>query len=256
MILTATWNPRGEAQRLIRLLPRLQQVYDQIVVVIPPEAVIGGEASRQALHLQHYPGLDIQQSAQWGAGRYLALQRAVERSADAIQYADLDRLLRWVETREDEWRAIASRIPGVDCLVIGRSPRAYATHPQAIVATEAISNHVVSSFLGSSMDVSAGSKGFSRRAAECILANTRPQPALGTDAEWPLVLHKSGFWVEYTEADGLDWESADQYQEKAADASDQRRAAEAYDSNPKHWDYRVRVAMEIVDAALRVMNAE
>ena len=256
MILTATWNPRGEAQRLIRLLPRLQQVYAQIVVVIPPEAVIGGEASRQALLLQHYPGLDIQQCPEWAAGRYVALQRAVELSADAIHYADLDRLLRWVETHEDEWRAIACRIPGVDCLVIGRTPRAYATHPQAIVATEAISNQVVSRFLGSPMDVSAGSKGFRRQAADCILANTRPQRALGTDAEWPLVLLKAGFRVEYTEADGLDWESADQYQEVAAAASDQRRAAEAYDADPKHWDYRVKVAMEIVDAAFKVMNAE
>jgi hypothetical protein len=256
MNLAATWNPRGEAGRLRRLMPTLREVYDQVVIVIPPEQEIGEEASRQALSLLGSHGLMIRQSEQWGAGRYLAIKYCVELTSGAIQYADLDRLLRWVETCPEEWRAIARWIPEVDCLVIGRTPQAYATHPQAIVQTEAISNQVVSHFLGKAMDVSAGSKGFSRRAAQTILEKTTSLRALGTDAEWPLALHKAGYQVEYAAVDGLDWESADRYRQAAAGADDQRRLAQAYDADPLHWEYRVKVAQEIITAALQVIEGE
>jgi hypothetical protein len=256
MNLAATWNPRGEAGRLMRLMPALREVYDQIVIVIPPEQEIGEETTRLALSLQDSHGLMIRQSTPWAAGRYLAIKFCVELTSGAMQYADLDRLLRWAETRPEEWRAVARRIPEVDCLVIGRTPQAYATHPQAIVQTEAISNRVVSHFLGKPADVSAGSKGFSRRAAQTILEKTRPLRALGTDAEWPLALHKAGYLVEYVAVDGLDWESADRYRQAAAEADDQRRLAQAYDADPLHWEYRVNVAHEIITAALQVMAGE
>lgn len=119
-----------------------------------------------------------------------------------------------------------------------------------MLLTEAISNRVVSEILGQPMDVSAGSKGFSRRAVEFLVGNTQPGRALGTDAEWPILLKRSGFRVDYLVVDGLDWESADRYREQAADPEDQRLAAEQVDADPASWEWRVRVAGEIVEVAL------
>jgi hypothetical protein len=139
-------------------------------------------------------------------------------------------------------------------LIVGRTEAAYQTHPQALVQTEAVSNRVISYFLGQEMDVSAGCKGFSRECVEFILDNTKPERALGADAGWPLTLNLAGYRVDYVQVDGLDWESADRYQERAASADEQRQAAAAYDADPASWASRVQVAMEIVDVGLDTMD--
>ncbi len=186
----------------------------------------------------------------WSHGRHAALQKALETSAGWIQYADFDRLLRWVETRPEEWRQITMAAGDADCLIIGRTPVAYATHPQALVQTERISNRVISSLLGEEMDVSAGSKVFSRPAAEFLLKNSHPGKALGMDGAWPVLLKRAGFSLRYRSVDGLDWESADRYQDEAAGFEGQRRAAQAYDADPQNWAHRVEVAREIVESGL------
>ncbi len=145
---------------------------------------------------------------------------------------------------------VVNQLAGIECLLIGRTPPAYATHPQALVQTEAISNRVVSHILGISVDVSAGSKGFSREAAAFLVSQCTPGRALGTDAVWPIRLQRAGFGVKYIEVDGLDWEIADQHRDQAANELDQRLKAAEYDANPVHWAKRTAVAMEIVECAL------
>jgi hypothetical protein len=104
------------------------------------------------------------------------------------------------------------------------------------------------------MDVSAGSKGFSRRAAAFVMANTVPGRALGADGEWTVLLHRADFQLNYLEVDGLDWESADRYQARAADGHRQRQLADEYDANAENWAARVQVALEITQAALDAMQ--
>jgi hypothetical protein len=61
------------------------------------------------------------------------------------------------------------------------------------------------------MDVSAGSKSFSRPAAEHLVKHSQPDNSIGTDAEWSILLKQAGFRLEYIQVNGLDWESADQF---------------------------------------------
>lgn len=253
LVLAATWNPRGEFERFTRLFPLLKSVYAALAVVLPPRTAPQEAEAIRGFAAQH-PELSVALSPEWPGGRYWALQQAHGLSAEAIQYADMDRLLRWAETRPGEWQALAEEITRHDCLVIGRTPAAYATHPRALVHTEALSNRVISHLLGRCMDVSAGSKGFGRRAVACLLANCRPHRALGADGEWPVILRRAGFPVGYREVEGLDWESADRYQGQAADGAAQRRAAEAYDADPSHWARRVEVADEIITAGLEAFT--
>lgn len=51
-------------------------------------------------------------------------------------------------------------------------------------------------------------------------------------------------------ADGLTWESADRYLDRAASTQEQIDASNEYDSNPANWAYRVSVADEIVQTAI------
>jgi len=251
IILATAWHPRGELDRFLKLLPLLQQAYSGIAISLPPET------DTELVHrLQELTQVEVVITPDWSWGRSLALELALEFSGTHIQYVDFDRLLRWVETRQTEWEQILEAILEFDCLIIGRSTSSYKTHPQALIQTEAISNLVVSHLVGQPLDVSAGSKGFSRKACEYLVGNCEPGHALGTDAEWPLILKRAGFQVNSVTVDGLDWESADRFREKAADHQSQKNEAEIYDADPKNWARRVDVAMEIVRVGFETVNKE
>lgn len=251
IVLASAWRPRGELLRFQKLLAMLQQAYLSLVISLPPDV---DSDVLDALHA--LPGIDIVITPDWSWGRHLALQESLRHDATHVHYADFDRLLRWVETRSDEWQQALTAIQGVDCLVIGRTEAAYSTHPRALVETEAISNLVTSYLLGQAMDVSAGSKGFSRRAVEFLMEHCQPGKALGTDADWLVTLYKGGFSIDYLTVDGLDWESADRFQAQAADDHNQRQLAEAYDRDPGHWAQRAAVALEIVQSGLAAKSRE
>jgi hypothetical protein len=67
-------------------------------------------------------------------------------------------------------------------------------------------------------------------------------------------LQRAGFKIDYVVVEGLDWESADHYQEQSADPESQRREAEVYDADPAHWRRRVEVAREIIQCGLEARH--
>ena len=231
-------------------MPLLREVYSELAITLPPDVDATIQQAMTEMGQQNQGQIIGVVTPEWSWGRYRALQIALATPAMHIHYVDLDRLLRWVETRPQEWRQTALSVTAYDCLIVGRTPAAYASHPQALVQTEAISNRVVSYLLSHSVDVSAGSKGFSRQAAEYLVAHCQPGRALGSDAEWPVTLMRAGFTVDYVEVDGLDWEIPDQGQPGAANRSRQRQVAKDYDADPENWKRRVAVAYEIIQSGL------
>ncbi len=251
MTLASTWHPRGENQRLLRLWPALKEAYGQMVFCLHPESD-REEVNRLSQVMGPRACFEIMENWTWG--RYEALRLAADSASGPIHYADIDRLLRWVERMPAEWRQTLEMIAQKDCLVIGRTPAAYNTHPQALIRTERLSNLVGSRLLGQDLDLSAGSKGFSLAAARFILANSTPGRALGADAEWPILCQRAGLKVEGCLVEGLDWESADRYHDQAADTSAQTEAARQYDLDAEHWLWRVQVAEEIIQSGLDAMH--
>jgi hypothetical protein len=249
LTLAATWHPRGEGRRLEALHDVLRSVYEGVAIVVPPALEPGTLPSPEAL-----PGVTVQQAADWSWGRHLALRTALESRATHVQYADMDRLLRWVETRPVEWRAVARRCLEADCLIVGRTEEAYRTHPRALRSTESLTNAVFSRLLGQPVDLSAGIKGFSRPAAEHLIQYSPPGRALGVDAEWPILLQRAGYSIETVWVDGLEWESADRYQDRAVGPDLQQQAAQVYDEDPDNWAYRVQVAREILESGLDALD--
>ncbi len=247
--LAATYHPRGELERLERLYPLLREAYGALVISLPPQA-----APQDVDRLRALPGAQVFVNDEWSHGRYRALETALASGADHIQYADLDRLIRWVETRPAEWRAALARTQQCECLVVGRTAAAWATHPRVMIDVERVINRVFSDALGQPLDFGAGVKGFSRAAAAFVLANSQPGRAIGTDAEWPVLAQRGGFRVEGLLVDGLDWELADQHQAAAADAARQRRVAAAYDADPAHWAHRVGTTIEVIEAGLDALR--
>lgn len=244
--LASTWHPRADVARLHELLPQLGQVYRAMVVAVRPETV------DRIRVFPPYPGLTLFLMSARGWGRYQAIQKALTTSPDHIHYADLDSLLYWVERNPQEWRETVAELQHADCLVIGRTARAFETCPQAIQQTEEIINRVFSCLLGETMDFGLGNRGYSRRAAQCILEHS----AAGHwgDAEWPVLVRQADYSVAYRAVDGIDWIPSDPDGDYLLDAATRRRLAEAYDRDPAHWATRVQVAQEILQQGLALVR--
>lgn len=248
--LASAWYPRGELIRFLNIFPVLEEYYLAFAISLPPNVdrkiIADLEEIGENIH--------VVCTDDWSWGRYISLEAALDFSSSHVHYIDFDRLLRWVETRPDEWRLAIDFLVQKDCLIMGRTMSAYQTHPMALRRTEEISNIVISYLIGKDMDFSAGSKSFSQHAVEYIIAKCSPGHALGTDAEWPLILHLAGFDIDYIEVNGLDWETPDQHKPHAADIETQLREAKGYDKNPTNWSHRVDVALEIVKQGLNTMQ--
>lgn len=269
--LAAPWMPRGELNRLRRYLDRVSAIYDGVVVALPPPSQ---EDHTEEADFLRDAGVKCGQFSRW-SGRHVTLQMALEAGADTIHYVDMDRLVRWVEMRPDELAATAHRVTTIDCLLIGRTSAAYATHSRTLIDTEKLTNGFFSHWLKSQrmgfasnypvLDLSAGSRGFSRRAAEFILKHdtstgseteTDYGNALAMDGGWLALLQRGGFDFDYIEVNGLDWETADRYRDVAATAEQQRELAQKVDADPGEWAIRVRVARELMNYGLTAIEQD
>ena len=67
-----------------------------------------------------------------------ALKQALDLKVDALIYCDLDRALHWMRTYPKELRKIAETPPENDLVLIGRTKRAFETHPETQKLTEGI----------------------------------------------------------------------------------------------------------------------
>lgn len=253
IVLAGAWQPRGELARLKRYYERLKPLYSHIVVALksgePDEAEIRTWFHSQGIRYQLYDG--------W-SGRHTVLKLALEANADFIHYVDMDRLVRWVELYPDELKHTVERIPLHDLLLIGRTSGAYVTHSRTLIETEALPNRFFSFWLGSAsvMDLSAGSRGFSRRAAELVLKHSSDVNALAMDIAWTVLIHRAKLNWDYIEVNGLDWETADRFQDRAANANQQRDLAAEHDNDPSHWELRVRIAQEMTELGIAAIQQD
>ena len=247
--LACSWYPRGELARLQRLLPALRDLYADVVIAVHN----GTDESEQAIDWLQQADVMSVTFAGW-SGRHAVVERALALPPDFIQYADLDRLLRWVELRPDELADTVARIPDQDCLIMGRTANAWATHPRCMVETERLFNLAFSHYFGRILDLGAGSRGLSRAAAELVVRYGPLDEALAMDAGWTVLVQRAGLTWDFVEVDGLDWETPDQYRDFAADSDTQGQAAETYDADVNNWSLRTSVAEGILRLGLDAMT--
>lgn len=183
--------------------------------------------------------------------RRLGAVRQAASLAPAIHLCDFDRLLHWWHHWRAELDTILARIPTVDLLILGRTERAWATHPANQLETEQLANRVVSHFFGTDVDICSGSRGLSARAVEYLAAHGR-EHSVGTDAEWPLLLRQTeGMRWDQVLTEGLEFETGDRYPEEVAQAGGLAAWNAALDRDAARWTFRTRLAGDIVAAALR-----
>jgi hypothetical protein len=250
------YDPQGLLlDQTARVLPQLQAVFADIAV----HANIA--TAPQLLDYLRQQKVRVKAEAVEGGfsviGKFrrAAVNLALQGPCPYIIYCDFDRILHWMEFYPDELRAVTQQITSYDFTILGRTSRAFATHPRIQRDTEAIINHVFErvSALASSdraWDTGAGARGLSRRAAEAIATGCHDD-AISNDVTWPLYLEQRGdFSLGYLETEGLEFETPDRFPDEVARAGGVAQWSEQLDDDPQHWAMRLELARIEVAAML------
>ncbi len=181
--------------------------------------------------------------------RRRVLRAGLDSGSTRMHLVDMDRLLHWAEHYPDELERIVGVIPSHRFLIIGRTERAFRTHPRNQTETESLANRVFSLIYGRGVDITAASRGVSREAVEVILSGSRGS-YFDSDSEWPVLVLNAGIEVGYVEAEGLEWETRLKRSEMAMPDGRRVDVKEYYENNPEPWVYRTMLAYRIARAAL------
>ena len=245
------YDPHGALfDQTTRVLPRLQQVFADI-------AVFANAATdpHSIAYLREHGVRVTAEATQVGLNhlgwfRRAAVQLALHGPCPFILYCDFDRSLHWMEFHPQELSEVTQQIIAHDFTILGRTPRAFATHPRLQRDTEAIINHVFERITDRAWDTGAGARGLSRRAAEAIVTGCLDDQ-ISNDVTWPLCLQQlGGFTLGYIETEGLEFETPDRFPDEVARAGGVAEWSEQLDDDPQHWANRLELARIEVEAMI------
>jgi hypothetical protein len=254
VLATTHHDPEGRLyEQTTRVLSQVRELYDGLAVIatlVTPARDLdvlraaGVDVLTEVADLpvgMHYLGL-------W---RRRVLERALQIAPEAqhVHFCDLDRVLHWVEYYPDELRAVLAAAAEHDFMVLGRTARAFASHPRVQRDTEHLINHAFHLASGVAWDVTAGSRLLSRRAAKTLLAAC-PDDTVGCDCSWPLFLwQRGGFALAYHETEGLEFETLDRYPEEVAALGGPQAWLAQMDADPGQWAQRLAIAAVEAESA-------
>lgn len=249
---TTYHDPKGVLlSQLQEQLPQLQQIFAAITVNASPDLHPATLASLQAANVEvikmprtvpsdGVPAL--------GHARRSVVAQALQHHAPVIMYCDGDRILHWGERYPDELAQIVAKLDAHDFTILGRTARAFASHPRVQTETELIINRLYTTLSGRDWDITAAARGFSRRAAQAIVDGCLDD-SIGVDASWPLFLQQQGtFTMDAVATEGLEFESATQHPDAVAAAGGEEAWKATLDANPVNWAFRLNVARVEVEA--------
>lgn len=236
---------------LSEVLPLLGRIYPKKGAIMPKSTnpALVNLLSRDGWSVEYDRGSGI------GAVRRQAVRLGLKLGADHMHFCESDRLIMWATRHADELVNVASRISNYDFLVIGRTERAFQTHPKTQRDTEAIVNAVCSLLLGKNLDVTCASRGLSESAARFVDTHSRAK-GYETDVEWPILMFRqSRFRSGYLAVEGLEYE--DWLKEPGrVSRLGYGEWLKAKETDPGEWLMRTRAALQLVRTAVRLCEGD
>lgn len=255
-VLAATHHdPDGRlSAQTSRVLPQLQRSFAQLVVFLTPQTVPESAAiltAGGALVQRGTPDMPIGH-AHLGLWRRSALSaaRAATPAASRYLFCDLDRVLHWAEAYPDELTAALQTAASADCLVYGRTARAFASHPRAQRDTEAIANTGFGLASGLAWDVMTAARSLSAAATDLIISQC-DDDTVGSDCSWPLLCRWAGLSLAYQPTEGMEFETLDRYQDELDALGGAQAWLDRFDADPQQWLVRLGLAHAEVASAIR-----
>lgn len=197
-----------------------------------------------------------------GVARRAALTAAIPHSCLSYFSCDFDRWLHWVITWSDELHSLPARIARMGstvrsrpyAVVLGRTARAFATHPLVQRLPETGTNRALSLAAGRRLDAVSGAIWLSPEGAATVLGDSIETTA-STDLEWAaLILRRDPARLRGLRLEGLEWETPDFHAAAiAAAGSLDAWIAETFDT-PAMWEARLRLAADSVASLNRVLR--
>jgi hypothetical protein len=215
-----------------------------------------GAASERALSLFSDAGAQVKRESteqlgegpRLGAARREAISLALQWDTPFVLCCDGDRIMHWAERYPKELVQIVGYLPENDLTVLGRTRRAFDSHPRVQRDTEAIVNWVFRMVTGYDWDVMVGARGLSWRAVKAILRGC-PDEEISTDVSWPLYLNTiEGFSLGYTATEGLEFETPVRHGEEIEAMGGYSEWLKQRDSDLDQWVRRLDIARTHVEA--------
>jgi hypothetical protein len=235
-------DPRGASLPLIDAAVAALTAYPLVVVAATTATDAAVNARLAALGAHVVPG------GQAGEGRRAALRAAGSEPAASFS-CDFDRWLHWARCWPEELAALPERVwrlasrqarPWYVCL--GRTARAFRTHPAAQRFPETATNRALSAAAGRSLDAVAGAAWLFPEAVPLILAEST-EPTAATDLEWPgIILRHAPDRLRGLRCEGLEWETPDFHDAEIGAMSGLEAWTRAKFDTPRMWAERLRLA--------------
>ncbi len=143
-----------------------------------------------------------------------AILQGVKFKTRHIHVCDFDRILHWIKTHPNELRDIVELLPSYQGLTwIGRTKRAFETHPKTQRKTEEIVNILASEVAGLEVDIMSGSYAMDLKSAKQILKDSK-KTDFSFFAEFLVIAKEKNIQINSLITEGLEWETPDQYTDK------------------------------------------
>lgn len=204
-------DPEG---RILRKFPAaykiFKSIYKEVVVIISPPST----KKWQKYLSTNSPIILRALKDEIGENRRQALSMAASLAVKAVHSCDLDRAIFWAIHYPKELSRVASNLPRYPYTIIGRSAKAFLTHPFSQRLPELATNQAASAVLGQTVDVTSGSVGMQAGVAKKLVLLSK---ALGpqTDGEWPILAsHVLKLPLHIVRVKGLAFETAYFHTEK------------------------------------------
>jgi hypothetical protein len=197
-----------------------------------PATMVALEEAVEPLTVRRHPA----GSVGIGTARRDALALALDADCASIAYSDVDHVLRWATVDAGELERVMDPPSGVDLLVIGRSPGAFATEPHRLRVTEGAVNQAASLALGLQdevWDFMIAARLMTHDTARLLVEHCREE-SIANDVAWPLHAHREGRSLAHAPVDGLSYRHRDDY----------GAAADDRDSDPLEWVRRLEIASQ------------
>jgi len=183
------------------------------------------------------------------SGYCAALERGLREFPDHVFYCDLDRLIHWVRTYPEEYRQTRRKALEYEFLMVGRTLKAFQTHPRTQTCTEGIANLVASRILGfkDTRDIIGVCWGLSSSLVQLLLSTPR-RNSYGFYCGWPVIAWRNSAKKAYLEVEGLEWETPDRYEHEIA-VEGYERWLRAF-MTPMEWERRSLILKDSVETLL------
>jgi hypothetical protein len=252
--LAATYHdPKGRlCKQIQRVLPALGEIFSGLAIRasrLASESALSLFADAGAL-VKRVSTAQLREELKLGAARREAISLALRLDTPFVLSCDGDRVLHWAANYPAELAQVVERLSANDFTVLGRTERAFNSHPRVQRNTEAIVNYIFQVVSGYHWDVMVGARGLSRRTVETIL-QTCFDEEISTDVSWPLFIQSIGeFSLGYIETEGLEFETPARYSEEITAVGGYSEWLRQRDADLNRWIHRLDLARKHVEAMI------